>query len=103
MDHTYTLGDFVISGGELSTLVLADTMVRLLPEALGHKDSAACDSFGREFPNRLEHPQYTRPIEFEGAMVPSQLTSGDHKNRLLEGAIFRRTNQKLRPDLIIKD
>jgi tRNA (guanine37-N1)-methyltransferase len=98
-----SIGDYVLSGGELPALVLVDAITRLLPGVLGHEDSAAEDSFsvtdehGRPL---LDTPHYTRPREWEGAEVPDVLLSGDH------GAIARwrheqrvsRTSQR-RPDL----
>ena len=78
-----SLGDFVLSGGELAAMVLADAVVRLLPGALGHQDSAAQDSFtlraGAGSPGRLlEGPAYTRPRIWRGRKVPEVLLSGDH-------------------------
>jgi tRNA (guanine37-N1)-methyltransferase len=70
-----SIGDYVLSGGELAAMVLIDAVVRLLPGALGDEDSAADDSFGNGL---LEYPQYTRPEEFRGMNVPEILLSGDH-------------------------
>ncbi|PCJ41468.1 MAG: tRNA (guanosine(37)-N1)-methyltransferase TrmD [SAR86 cluster bacterium] len=100
VDEEYSLGDYVISGGELAAMVLMDAMIRLQDEALGHKDSAAEDSFSTGL---LEYPHYTRPEEFAGHKVPEVLLSGDH------AAIARwRLKQSLgrtwlrRPDLLHK-
>ncbi|NRA44734.1 MAG: tRNA (guanosine(37)-N1)-methyltransferase TrmD [Oligoflexales bacterium] len=79
VDEEFSLGDFVISGGELPCLTIADSMLRLIPGVLGHKESAVNDSFGQAMKNRLEGPQYTRPAIFEGQGVPEVLTSGNHK------------------------
>lgn len=73
----FSLGDVVISGGELAALVLTDAVTRLLPGALGHAESAAADSFAGE-DGLLDHPCYTRPVEFHGLRVPEVLLSGDH-------------------------
>lgn len=70
-----SIGDYVLSGGEPAAMVLVDTLVRLLPGALGHEGSAADESFSD---GTLEYPQYTRPREFRGLSVPEVLLSGDH-------------------------
>lgn len=70
-----SIGDYVLSGGELPAMVLIDAIVRLLPGALGDEDSAADDSFCNGL---LEYPQYTRPDVFRGMKVPDILLSGDH-------------------------
>ena len=76
VDEEWSLGDFVISGGELAAMALIDAMIRLQPGALGDEGSAVEDSFA----NGLLHSQeYTRPKEFEGRKVPSILLSGDHE------------------------
>jgi tRNA (guanine37-N1)-methyltransferase len=73
-----SLGDFVLSGGELPALAIVDAVVRLLPGVLGDEQSAHEDSFGRGLENMLEYPHYTRPAEFEGMKVPEVLQSGHH-------------------------
>jgi len=70
-----SVGDFVVTGGELPALVVADAVTRLLPGALGGEDAATKESFASGL---LEPPQYTRPEEFLGARVPAVLLSGDH-------------------------
>jgi tRNA (guanine37-N1)-methyltransferase len=75
VDEEFSLGDYVISGGELAAMVLLDAMIRLQPEALGHADSAIEDSFATGL---LDYPHYTRPEEFAGHKVPEVLLSGDH-------------------------
>src|SRR5699024_9882862 len=70
-----SIGDFVLTGGELGAMVVIDSIVRLLPEALGNQASAQQDSFSTGL---LEHPQYTRPADFRGLKVPDVLLSGDH-------------------------
>ncbi|MBN9049050.1 MAG: tRNA (guanosine(37)-N1)-methyltransferase TrmD [Rhizobiales bacterium] len=71
-----SIGDYVLSGGEIAALTLLDACVRLLPGVMGKPDSAAEESFSGGL---LEYPQYTRPAEFEGRPIPAILTSGDHK------------------------
>lgn len=72
-----SLGDYIINGGEVAAMVLIETVMRLLPGALGDEQSASQDSFSTE--NRLlEYPQYTRPRDFRGWQVPEVLLSGDH-------------------------
>lgn len=99
-DEEWSLGDFVLSGGELAALTMIDTVTRLIPGALGHEDSAAQDSISSGL---LEYPQYTRPESFLGMNVPDVLLSGNHQ------AIERwRLKQSLgktwqrRPDLLAK-
>jgi len=75
VDEEVSLGDYVISGGELAAMVLMDGIIRLQPEALGHEDSALEDSF---VVGLLDCPHYTRPEEFAGMKVPEVLLSGDH-------------------------
>ena len=76
VDEELSLGDFVLSGGELAAAVILDTVARLVPGVLGHDESAADDSFASGL---LEYPQYTRPEEIEGVRVPAILASGDHR------------------------
>ncbi len=93
-----SIGDYVLSGGELPAMVLIDAVVRLLKGALGDEDSAENDSFSNGL---LEYPQYTRPENFRGMKVPDILLSGDHakieqwrKHQALE------RTKRLRPDLL---
>lgn len=72
-----SIGDYVLTGGELGAMVITDSVVRLLPDVLGKKESHINDSFSTGL---LEHPQYTRPPEFNGMKVPDVLLSGNHKN-----------------------
>jgi tRNA (guanine37-N1)-methyltransferase len=93
-----SLGDYILTGGELGALVIVDAVTRLIPGVLGCAASAENDTFSR---NLLKHPQYTRPREFEGEVVPEDLLSGDHqrieKHRFL--ASVQRTIDR-RPELI---
>ena len=75
VDEELSLGDFVISGGELAAMAVIDAVVRLLPGALGHADSAEQDSFSDGL---LDCPHYTRPEHWQGHAVPSVLLGGDH-------------------------
>lgn len=75
VDQEISLGDFVLSGGEVPALAVVDAVSRLIPGVLGGADSAAADSFSDGL---LEHPHYTRPPEFRGLGVPEVLTSGNH-------------------------
>lgn len=98
---TYSIGDYVLSGGELPTLVMVDSIVRLLPGALGDSESALTDSFQNE--HLLEGPVYTRPAEFEGMEVPKVLRSGDHqkvKEWRFEQSLER--TKEVRPDIYKK-
>ncbi|UFJ42087.1 tRNA (guanosine(37)-N1)-methyltransferase TrmD [Brevibacillus humidisoli] len=93
-----SIGDYVLTGGELAAMVVVDSVVRLLPGALGNERSAVADSFSTGL---LEHPHYTRPPEFRGWKVPDILLSGHHANiehwRLKES--LRRTMER-RPELL---
>lgn len=76
VDEEWSIGDYVLSGGELAAMVMMDGLTRLLPDALGHEDSAQQDSFSDGL---LDFPQFTRPETIEGRQVPPVLLSGDHK------------------------
>lgn len=76
VDIEVSVGDFVLSGGELAAMNLVDSVTRVLPSVLGHEDSAAADSFEDGL---LDHPHYTRPESYQGLNVPSVLLGGDHK------------------------
>ncbi len=76
VDLELSLGDFVLSGGELGAMAIIDSVTRLLPEVLGHEESAVQDSF---VDGLLDHPHYTRPEIYEGSKVPSVLLSGNHQ------------------------
>ncbi|MBQ3726600.1 MAG: tRNA (guanosine(37)-N1)-methyltransferase TrmD, partial [Selenomonadaceae bacterium] len=74
-DELISIGDYVLTGGELPAMVIVDAVARMLPNVLGSAESAATDSF---FDGLLGFPQYTRPREFEGKIVPEVLLSGNH-------------------------
>ncbi len=77
IDEEWSIGDYVLSGGELPAMVLIDAVTRLLPGALGHAESAQQDSFSGGL---LDCPHYTRPEVFEGRRVPEELLSGNHES-----------------------
>lgn len=97
----FSIGDYVLSGGELPALVITDAVVRLLPGVLGDAQSALNDSFQNE--GLLEGPVYTRPAEFEGMKVPDVLRSGDHQKveQWRYKQSLKRTRQR-RPDIYKK-
>ena len=97
-DEALSIGDYVLTGGELPTMVIIDAVARMLPEVLGSEESAPTDSF---YEGILEHPQYTRPREFEGMTVPEILFSGDHgKIRRWRREQALRVTREHRPDLL---
>lgn len=77
IDEEWSIGDYVLSGGELAAMVLVDALTRYQPEALGHEGSAAADSFADGL---LDCPQYTRPQEYKGESVPEVLLGGNHEH-----------------------
>ncbi len=79
VDEEWSIGDYVLSGGELPAMVLMDALIRLLPDALGHKDSADQDSFSQNL-GLLDCPHYTRPEVYQGRDVPPVLLSGNHSS-----------------------
>ncbi|GIN61505.1 tRNA (guanine-N(1)-)-methyltransferase [Robertmurraya siralis] len=95
-----SIGDYVLTGGELGAMVIIDSVVRLLPKVLGNEESHMRDSFSTGL---LEHPHYTRPADFRGMKVPDVLISGNH--RLIDEwrakESLRRTYER-RPDLLEK-
>ena len=98
IDLEISIGDYVLTNGAIAAVVLVDAIVRLLPGALGHEQSAADDSFSEGL---LEAPQYTRPAEFRGRKVPEVLLSGNHAEmaRWRQEQAVKRTRQN-RPDLL---
>ena len=98
-DEIISIGDYVLTGGELPVMVMIDAIARMLPEVLGSEESARTDSF---FEKLLSYPQYTRPRDFEGKKVPEILLSGNHaeiekwrREKSLEITKLRR------PDLVV--
>ena len=97
-DELISIGDYVLTGGELPTMVIVDAVARMLPGVLGSADSAETDSF---FDGILSYPQYTRPRDFEGKIVPEVLLSGNHaeiKKWRMEQAM--QITKSRRPDLL---
>jgi len=99
VDEELSLGDFVLSGGEIAAAAVIDSVSRLVPGVLGHPESAEQDSFAAK--GWLDCPHYTRPTEYDGMAVPSVLTSGDHKAIALWRRQQALTRTRLRrPELI---
>ena len=97
-DEEVSIGDYVLTGGELPALVLIDAVARLLPGVLGHAESASDESFVEGL---LEYPQYTRPAEFRGMVVPDILLSGHHANiAAWRKAQAQERTRMRRPDLL---
>ncbi|MBU1006413.1 MAG: tRNA (guanosine(37)-N1)-methyltransferase TrmD [Candidatus Omnitrophica bacterium] len=100
VDEEVSIGDFILTGGELAAMVVIDSVVRLVPGVLGNDDSSADESFSKGL---LEYPQYTRPANYKGMKVPEILLSGDHEKikKWREGESLKETS-KGRPDLMRK-
>ena len=94
-----SVGDYVLSGGEIPAMLIVDSVVRLLPDALGHGSEALADDSHTS--GLLQHPQYTRPAEFAGTQVPEVLLSGDHEaiRKWRRREALRRTLER-RPDML---
>ncbi len=100
-DEEVSIGDFVLSGGELAAALIVDTVSRLLPGVLGNEESSRNESFGEEVEGLLDCPQYTRPAEFRGWKVPEVLLGGNHEEiKRWRRAASREKTQRLRPDLL---
>ncbi len=100
VDRQISIGDFVLAGGEIPAMVILDSVVRLLPGALGNRESALNESFCTGL---LDYPQYTRPAEFRGMSVPEVLLSGDHAriDRWRKEQALLKTRE-CRPDMVKK-
>ena len=99
-DEELSVGDFVLSGGELAAAMIVDAVARLLPGVLGHPDSAVQESFGED--GGLDCPHYTRPADFRGWTVPEVLLNGNHEEiRKWRREAARRKTARNRPDLLI--
>jgi tRNA (guanine37-N1)-methyltransferase len=100
VDREVSMGDFILTGGELSAMMIVDAISRLVPGVLGNDESAPSDSFSM---GTLEYPHYTRPSDYRGWLVPEILLSGNHREmqawRRMES--LRRTYLR-RPDLLEK-
>lgn len=98
VDEEISIGDYVLTGGELAAAVVVDAVSRLVPGVLGNEEATTEESFSEDL---LEYPHYTRPVEFEGKKVPDVLLSGNHKDIAdwrKEEAL--RLTEKRRPDLL---
>lgn len=98
IDEEISIGDFVLTGGEIPAMVVVDTLSRYIPGVLGSQESVLSESFSD---NSLEYPQYTRPAVFKGIEVPKVLLSGNHKE--IKGYREKQSKiitQKRRPDLL---
>ncbi len=100
VDREISVGDFILTGGEIPAMVVLDSVVRLLPGALGRWESAVNESFSTGL---LDYPQYTRPAEYRGHKVPEILLSGNHENieKWRKQKALEKT-QQIRPELIAK-
>ena len=100
VDEYISLGDYILTGGELAVMTILDSSLRFSEGILGNKNSALEESF---FNNSLEHALYTRPVEFEGKKVPEELVSGNHR-KISEFKLksSKEITEKFRPDLILK-
>jgi tRNA (guanine37-N1)-methyltransferase len=98
VDREISIGDFVISGGEIAALVVIEAVIRLVPGVMGNEESSVNESFSDGL---LEYPHYTRPREFQGHVVPEKLVSGNHESiARWRKAKSLQTTIKNRPDLI---
>ena len=98
VDEEWSIGDYVLSGGELPAMVVLDALIRIIPGALGHAQSAQEGSFSQ---GMLGHPQYTRPASFSGERVPAVLLSGNHEQvRLWRLKCSLERTRDRRPELL---
>ncbi len=102
MDEEISVGDFVLTGGEIPAMAVIESMIRFRPGVLGNEESVREESFSPELSGGLEYPQYTRPAIYEGHPVPEVLTSGDHAKiaEYRRKASVERTRVR-RPDLLL--
>ncbi len=107
IDEELSIGDYVMTGGELAALVVIDAAARLLPGVLGDEESSYRDSFGEGL---LDHPHYTRPAEFRGRRVPDVLLSGNHaeiekwrRRESLRATLLKRPDLLMTADLLAED
>ena len=100
IDEEISIGDYILTGGEVPALVLIEAIIRLIPGVLGDEESATLDSFENGL---LEYPQYTRPANYKGMKVPNVLLSGNHKliQQWRRKQALKRTKER-RPDLMDK-
>ena len=99
IDEKVSIGDYILTGGEIASLAILDSVIRLIPDVIS-EESTDVESFND---NLLEYPQYTRPIEFDGHKVPEVLLSGNHENiRKWRRFMSIKTTYENRPDLLEK-
>ena len=91
-----SIGPYVLTGGEPAAMVICDAVIRKLPGALGHEESAVEESFSPALEGAPEYPHYTRPAEWRGTRVPEVLTSGDHGR--VRAWRLERSRERSRPD-----
>ena len=100
VDDEISIGDFVLSGGELAAALVVDAVARLIPGVLGNEESSRNESFSEKRDGLLDCPQYTRPAEFRGWKVPEVLLGGNHEEiERWRRAASREKTERLRPDL----
>ncbi len=101
VDEELSLGDFVVTGGEVPAMCMLEAVIRLLPSVLGNDDSAREESFSEECQGLLEYPHYTRPVSFRGLDVPEVLRNGDHaKIKRYRDEQARKRSAERRPELV---
>ncbi len=100
VDREISIGDFVLTGGEIPAMTILDSVIRLIPGALGCRESVINESFSTGL---LDYPQYTRPAEFRGQIVPEVLLSGDHEkiNKWRKAQALEKT-KRARPELVTR-
>jgi tRNA (guanine37-N1)-methyltransferase len=102
VDEELSIGDFVLTGGEVAAMCVVEACIRLLPGVLGNAESTSEESFSAECGGLLEYPQYTRPVTFRDLEVPEILRSGDHeKVRAWRSAASADRTRQRRPDLLL--
>jgi tRNA (guanine37-N1)-methyltransferase len=101
IDDEISLGDFVLTGGEIPAMALVEAAIRFIPGVLGNEHSAEVESFSEALAGGLEYPHYTRPVEYRGLGVPDVLKGGDHKKiDAYRRAESERRTREQRPDLL---
>ena len=102
VDEELSLGDFILTGGEVAAMAVIEAIVRLIPGVLGNESSTMEESFSRSCRGLLEYPQYTRPATFRGRSVPDVLRSGDHaKIAAWRRERSRKRTEERRPELLV--
>lgn len=104
VDEEISLGNFIMSGGELPALCIVDSLLRHIPGVLGNEESAEIESFSEKISGRIEHPLYTKPQIFNGLEVPPVLRSGNHSEiQKWREEESQRLSKKYKPELFSKD